>query len=183
MRKPTRHEASRWVCRGGQETDCSAIGGQCTDWSGRLSGGGVDAGRWPGRARPRARAPWDLYTLAWIAGRTSCSRSKRKQNHSNSGTGEKASSARPDRTWPQPLQGEMLSESRSSSQSRYSRVNLELRGNTLGAVTEVHSEKKSPVSRFGICRSNRLQIKKYFFLNPEFQKQKLVFAKSQQLSA
>ena len=83
-----------------------------------------------------------------------------------------------------PLQGETLSESRSSSQSRYSRVNLELRGNTLGAVTEVHSEKKCPVST-GLASAdlNDCRSKIFFKKSRKFQKAKLVFAVSQQLSA
>ena len=48
---------------GGQETDCSAIGGQCTDWSGHCLVVVWDAGRWPPGQAQSYELPKDLYAL------------------------------------------------------------------------------------------------------------------------
>ena len=131
---------------------CRAIGGQCTARSGRCLCGG--AGHREVAAGPdlKLRAPQCLQALHMHRWTHTVRAAGARENKTAAALG-------PGREAPQrplltelsiePLQGETLSESRLSSQSRYSRVNLELRGNTLGAVTEVHTE--GCIHRFGIC--------------------------------
>lgn len=115
---------------GGQDTDCSATGGQCTDWSGHCLCGGVGHREVAARPGPELRAPQESVCPAHALLDT-CHAVGARENKTTAALG-------PEREGLQcpfltelsikPLQGETLSESRLSSQSRYSRVNLELEG-------------------------------------------------------
>ena len=133
---------------GGQETDCSAIGGQLSGhWSGRCLCGGVGHREVAAGPGPELRVPQGSVCPAHALLDT-CHAVGARENKTTAALGPKREGLQCPLLTElsiKPLQGETLSESRLSSQSRYSRVNLEQRGNTLGAVTEVHSE-NSPVS-------------------------------------